>query len=224
MRGETELVLAGETMRLFADRALYWPARGRLLIADLHLGKGDILRAAGIPVPSGGTGHDLARLDALLRTTGASELWVLGDFLHGRRHARVEAAWRRLLAAHPDCVASVVAGNHDRALVADAVGVVFLPDDVRDGPFRFRHAPLEQADPGAGHVLCGHVHPVVRLPGLPGRHPALVLEARQTILPAFSAFTGGWLLHGGQRWIACAGGELVAHGHPAAAATPGGQA
>ena len=221
MPGAIDLLLAGEPMRLLADRALYWPARRRLLIADLHLGKGDIMRAAGIPVPSGGTGHDLARLDALLHGTGARELWVLGDFLHGRRHARVEAAWRGLLAAHPDCVASVVAGNHDRALVADAAGVVHLPDDVRDGPFRFRHLPLQTPDAAPGHVLCGHVHPVVRLPGLPGRHPALALDAHQAILPAFSAFTGGWLLPEEQAWIACASGELVGHGD-AAWRMPGG--
>lgn len=212
MPGAIDLLLAGEAMQLYPDRALYWPGRARLLIADLHLGKGGIMRAAGIPVPSGGTEHDLARLDALLRETGASELWVLGDFLHGPRHPRVEASWRALLAAHPRCVASVVAGNHDRALVADSAGIVHLPDDVRDGPFRFRHYPLEPGDPARGHVLCGHLHPVVRLPGLPGRHPALALHAHQTILPAFSAFTGGWLLSDTQAWIACAQGELAGNG------------
>lgn len=206
-----ELLVAGERLQLHADRALYWPARERLLIADLHLGKGGILRAAGIPVPSGGTGHDLRRLDALLRLTGARQLWVLGDFLHGRRHARAEADWRAMLAAHPDCVASVVAGNHDRSLAPDALGIIHLPDDVRDGPFRFRHVPLGRADAGAGHVLCGHVHPVVRIPGLPGRHPALLLEAGQAILPAFSAFTGGREPEPGSSWIACAGGVLVGH-------------
>lgn len=204
-----DLRLAGETMQLLADRALFWPARRRLLIADLHLGKGDIMRAAGIAVPSGGTRHDLERLHGLLDATGARELWVLGDFLHGRRHARVEAEWRALLAAHPGCVASVIAGNHDRALVADAAGVVHLPDDVRDGPFRFRHEPLDRPDPGGGLVLCGHVHPVARLPGLPGRHPALALAPWQAILPAFSAFTGGHLLPDSQPWIACAWGELA---------------
>ncbi|MGY0611162.1 ligase-associated DNA damage response endonuclease PdeM [Luteimonas sp. A501] len=213
-----DLRIAGEPMRLHAERALYWPARGRLLIADLHLGKGDILRAAGIPVPTGGTGHDLARLDALLRATAARELWVLGDFLHGRRHPRVEAAWRALLAAHPGVVASVVAGNHDRSLAPEAVGIVCLPDDVRDGPFRFRHVPVAgpDSDPAGfdratGYVICGHVHPVVRLPGLPGRHPALALEAHQAILPAFSAFTGGCELGPDRSWIACAGGALPGH-------------
>lgn len=206
-----DLLIASEPMRLLADRALYWPARRRLLIADLHLGKGDILRAAGIAVPSGGTSHDLARLGVLLRATGASQLWVLGDFLHGPRQPRVEAVWRAFLDAHPDCSCSVIAGNHDRALVADAAGVVHLPDDVADGPFRFRHMPVEAPDPDAGHVICGHVHPVVRLPGLPGRHPALALDPHQSILPAFSAFTGGWLLEADSSWIACARSELVGH-------------
>ena len=47
--------MRGERLQLHADRALYWPARGRLLIADLHLGKGDVFRRAGIAVPRGGT-------------------------------------------------------------------------------------------------------------------------------------------------------------------------
>ena len=210
-----ELTLAGEPMLALADRALYWPARARLLIADLHLGKGNVLRSAGIPVPSGGTRHDLARLDRLLDLTAARELWILGDFLHGPRHPDVEAGWRALLATHPRVAARVVAGNHDRALQAAALDLGLLPDDVSDGPFRFRHQPLAAADPGGAHVVCGHVHPVVRVPGLLGRYPAFQLAPTQTILPAFSAFTGGWRIdtapgRADPGWIACADGELVA--------------
>ena len=207
-----ELALAGEPVLVLADRALYWPARCRLLIADLHLGKGDILRAAGIAVPSGGTRHDLARLDRLLRRTGARELWVLGDFLHGARHPEVEQAWRDMRAAHQALAVAVVAGNHDRALQPGALRVELLPGDVTDGPFRFRHHPVDPGDAEGGHVVCGHVHPVVTLPGLPGRFPALLLEPGQTVLPAFSAFTGGCRVDApGRQWIACARGELVAH-------------
>ena len=57
-----EVVIAGEPMRLLADRALYWPARNRLLLADLHLGKADIFRRFGIALPSGGTRLDLSRI------------------------------------------------------------------------------------------------------------------------------------------------------------------
>jgi DNA ligase-associated metallophosphoesterase len=183
-----DLELAGEPVRLLADRALYWPARQRLLIADLHLGKGDTFRAAGIAVPTGGTAHDLARLAALLARTGARSLWILGDFLHARRNAAVDAAWRAFREAHGNVAFAVVPGNHDRAFDALAAGVERLPDGVVDWPFELRHAPLVR--PAARHVLCGHVHPVLRLPGA-GRHPLFWLRPEITVLPAFSAFTGG---------------------------------
>lgn len=184
-----DLAVAGEPVRLLADRALYWPARRRLLVADLHLGKGDTFRAAGIPVPTGGTARDLARLGALLAATGASSLWILGDFLHARRNPAVDNAWRAFRAAHAQVAVAVVPGNHDRALDAAAAGVVLVREGTREGPFVFRHAPPAVPD-ARGHVLCGHVHPVLRLPGA-GRHPLFWLRPHATILPAFSAFTGG---------------------------------
>lgn len=183
-----DLAIAGEPVRLFADRALYWPARGRLLIADLHLGKGDTFRTAGIAVPTGGTAHDLGRLAPLLARSGARSLWILGDFLHARRTAAVDAAWRDFRDAHRDVAVAVVPGNHDRALDPAAAGVERLPEGVVDGPFELRHAPSPGSS--AQHVLCGHVHPVLRLPGI-GRHPLFWMRPRITVLPAFSAFTGG---------------------------------
>ncbi|TYT26422.1 ligase-associated DNA damage response endonuclease PdeM [Luteimonas viscosa] len=184
-----DLTLAGEPVRLLADRALYWPARDRLLVADLHLGKGDTFRAAGIAVPSGGTAHDLARLDALLALTSASSLWILGDFLHARRHAAVDAAWRAFREAHREVAMAVVPGNHDRAFDADVAGVARAREGHVEPPFEFRHAPPHKLVPDR-HVLCGHVHPVLRLPPL-GRHPLFWLRPGITVLPAFSAFTGG---------------------------------
>ena len=47
--------LANEPMVLLGARALYWPARSRLIIADLHLGKSHVFRQAGIAVPRGAT-------------------------------------------------------------------------------------------------------------------------------------------------------------------------
>ncbi len=205
-----EREVAGEVLHFHADRALFWPSRQRLLIADLHLGKGDVMRAAGIAIPTGGTDHDLARLDGLLRRTRAGELWILGDFLHGRRSLAVEHAWRELVASHPGLKVSVVGGNHDRFLDPDAVQLALLPEDVREGPFRFRHHPRSASDDSRDHVLCGHLHPVVKLPGLPGRYPAFVLTRGEVMLPAFSAFTGGMRFDNpAQRWIACARGSLL---------------
>lgn len=182
-----QVQLAGEPVLLLADRALYWPARRRLVVADLHLGKGAVLRRAGIAVPSGGTRTDLLRLAGLLERTAAASLWILGDFLHGARSAGSDAAWRAFRQAHRQVAMAVVPGNHDRALDAGVAGVQLVADGTRDGPFEFRHAPGAS---GSGHVLCGHLHPVLKLPGLPA-HPLFWIGTAQTVLPAFSLFTGG---------------------------------
>ncbi len=207
--------IASEPMQLLADRALYWPARQRLIIADLHLGKGDTFRAAGISVPSGGTQHDLSRLTHLLRMTEATSLWILGDFLHARAFPQVDAAWRRFRAEHPDVTVTVVPGNHDRLLVAEDWGLQAQPALLHDAPFAFQHAPGTTANPG--HVICGHLHPVVRLRGL-GRSSVFWLARDQCVLPAFSAFTGGFLLPPTDAvdCVACDGQSLVPLGIGAA--------
>ena len=203
--------IAGEPEQLLADRALYWPARRRLLIADLHLGKGDTFRAAGISVPSGGTLHDLARLDRLLHATDARALWILGDFLHARHHAQVDAAWLAFRARHAGIDVTVVSGNHDRALDAGRLGIELIAGACSEGPLVLRHAPPHAGGSSAAHVVCGHLHPVARLPVV-GRVPVFWLSAAQTVLPAFSAFTGGQPLarNPGERLFACNGEAIVA--------------
>ena len=205
-----EVLLAGEPMRLLADRALYWPARRRLLLADLHLGKADTFRAAGIALPRGGTALDLARIAALVETTGAESLWVLGDMLHGRPDlSSWRSAWDAFRLRHPRLSIAVVDGNHDRALERAGLDVERLGDAIHDGPFVLRHAPGRHA---RGHVVCGHLHPVLKLPGQP-RTPAFWLQDGCTVLPAFSAFTGGHPLSlAGSRAVLCNGHDLVAVG------------
>lgn len=203
-----DLHLGGEPMRAYADRALFWPARERLLIADLHLGKADVFRAAGIALPRGGTAYDLARVAALVEASGARSVWVLGDLLHGRTDlSSWRDAWEAFRDRHPLLSVVVVDGNHDRALAGAGLDVERVGDVVADGPFVLRHAP--GTDP-RGHVLCGHVHPVLKLPGHP-RTPAFWQRAGCTVLPAFSAFTGGYALRlqTGESAILCNGEALV---------------
>lgn len=117
MGDSVQLQLAGETVELLGERALYRPAHRALLIADLHLGKADVFRRAGIGLPAGGTAHDLERLDALLAHRDVQALWILGDLLHG---PAPRAAWHRRWSAWREqhCALRVIAirGNHDRAL------------------------------------------------------------------------------------------------------------
>jgi DNA ligase-associated metallophosphoesterase len=209
MAERVPLMVAGEQVELHADRALCWPARRRLVVADLHLGKADTFRRAGIALPSGGTAHDLSRLDRLLQATGAQALWVLGDMLHGDPGPRRwRVGWDGFRDRWPQLDIVVVAGNHDRALHGAGLGVRIETGAVSDGPFVFRHDP---ADDPRGLVLCGHVHPVVRPPGIRRRFPAFVLGRRCGVLPAFSAFSGGCEVAAGAgcRRLACVDGAVL---------------
>jgi len=194
----TALRFSDEQFALYGERALHWPAADALLVADLHLGKGEVFRRAGIGVPRGGTAADLARLSALLAATGARRLLVLGDLLHGALHesAGWRSDWRAFRERHAHVRVDVLAGNHDRALRdADALenagmlGVRLLQDGTIERGIALCHEPI-QAPAGAAS-LCGHLHPAQRIDGL-GRLPAFWRRAgqRQLVLPAFSAFTG----------------------------------
>jgi DNA ligase-associated metallophosphoesterase len=210
-----DVVLAGETLRLYADRALYWPARRRLLVADLHLGKDDSFRAAGIALPSGGTRHDLERLSTLIEHSGAQALWFLGDLLHGRlidTHWRDD--WARFRARHAGLAMLLVEGNHDRAAARADLGIEHRRRAVEEAgsALVFAHAPQPAGLGEDQLVVCGHLHPVVRVPGFQGRFPAFTQMDHNFVLPAFSAFTGGWLIRHAQARYACMDGHLLAMG------------
>ena len=198
MAGHT-VCWAGETLVLLPERALWWPARHMLLIADLHLGKAATFRAAGQPVPAGTTQQNLARLDALIAQHAARHLVVLGDFLHAEQ-ARTPALlaaladWR---ARHAALAITLVRCNHDSHAgdpPAD-LGIALVDEPHLVGPFALCHHPQTHA---THFVLAGHVHPACLLFGA-GRDrlrlPCFVVEADQAgqaVLPAFGEFTGGW--------------------------------
>lgn len=209
MHDETRLQLGGEDVVLLGERALLVPAHGALLIADLHLGKADVFRRAGIALPSGGTLDDLERLQRLVRDTGCRQLWILGDVLHGPVHrAPWYSQWHAWRERNAQLRVHVVRGNHDRALSRATLGTGVHAQPARLGPFVLRHEP--EADP-AGHVLAGHLHPQVALPGIARRLPAFWLRAGVTVLPAFSRFTAGVVptLRAGERMVACVDGAAI---------------
>lgn len=189
--------LAGEQLWLLASKAIYWPARKMLVIADIHFGKAAAFRALGVPVPRGTTTQNLLALDTLLARYACEEIVFLGDFLHARAaHAAATVAamlaWR---ARHRDVRLTVVRGNHDAhagdPAAALCIRMVDEPHSV--GKLSFCHHP-DTAAPG--YVLAGHVHPVyhLRADGDGLRLPCFLLGPSHAILPAFGAFTGGHAL------------------------------
>jgi DNA ligase-associated metallophosphoesterase len=211
--------VAGEDVLLLPERALFWPRAATLVAADFHWGKAATFRAAGIPIPMGTTGDDLARLDAALLRTCARRLVVLGDLFHaraGRIATRTLAELRRWREDRAELEILLVRGNHDRH-AGDP------PEDLRINcvnapafvpPFVLRHEPAASAD---GYTLAGHVHPGVVLTG-PGlqreRLPCFWLTPRTAVLPAFGSFTGfGPVFHEPtDRIFVIAGDEVLAVG------------
>ena len=193
MSGQTVHV-AGESLLLLPEKAMYWPREKMLIIADIHFGKAAAFRALGVPVPRGTTSENLAGLDALVAAHGARQVVFLGDFLHARAaHASstqlAMLAWRQ---RHPELALMLVRGNHDLHAgdPAAALGIALVDEPHAIGPFAFCHHPGVDA-PGYG--LAGHIHPVyvlaTRFDAL--RLPCFVVGEQGLILPSFGAFTGG---------------------------------
>jgi len=188
------LAVAGETLMLLPEKAVYWPARQMLIIADIHFGKAASFRAQGIPVPRGTTTENLAGLDDLIERHGACHVMFLGDFLHARAaHAsstqQAMLAWRH---TRPDLQLTLVRGNHDKHAgdPAAALGIEMVDEPHTVGPFAFCHHPDIDTE---GYALAGHVHPAwvlaTRYDAL--RLPCFVVGAQRMILPSFGSFTGG---------------------------------
>lgn len=192
---DAEVRLGGEDVTLLAERALFWPRAGTLVVADLHWGKAATFRAAGIPVPVGATSDDLSRLDAALFRTCARRLVVLGDLFHakaGRIATQTLAELRRWRALRDELEIMLVRGNHDRH-AGDPPGDLrincvnapaFVP------PFVLRHEPAPSSE---GYTLAGHLHPGIVLTGRAlqrERLPCFWLTPRGAVLPAFGSFTG----------------------------------
>ena len=75
---------AGQQFHMLADRALFWPRHGALIVADLHLEKASWYAALGQPLPPYDSHDTLDRLAALAAETGARAIWCLGDSFHDR--------------------------------------------------------------------------------------------------------------------------------------------
>lgn len=189
------VMLEGEELWLLADKAVYWPARQCLMIADAHFGKASAYRSLGQPVPQGTTTENLQRLDRLLSALACTQVIFLGDFLHGPgSHASgTLGALRSWRALNPDLPMTLIRGNHDKRAgdPPEDLRIDVVAEPLLMGPFALQHEP--DAHP-SHHVLAGHVHPVYRLRGK-GRQslrlPCFMIGARVSLLPAFGAFTGG---------------------------------
>lgn len=195
--GSVEIDWHGTRLVLLPDRAAWMADAGILLVADVHLGKPASFRSMGVPVPEAVTGRDLERLSALLRTTRAGRLIVLGDLVHdaAATRARTRDAVRAWRDTWSGVGVDLIPGNHDRrADDCACLGVRVLGPELAIEGLRLTHEP-PAPDAEKRPTLCGHLHPVVSVG--PSRTPGRVrstcfwFAGGVGILPAFGSFTGG---------------------------------
>jgi DNA ligase-associated metallophosphoesterase len=187
---------ANVPLMLLPDSAVLINGEASVLVAaDLHLGKSAAFRAHGLPVPEGDTARDLSRLGKLVREHSPDHLVIAGDLFHADSGCTGE-----IIGAFMDFMEGIgipftlVSGNHDRKIKG-------LPESLTCAPHldisgvRIVHKPEDAAE-GMPN-LCGHIHPVVRIPDGKNtslRIPCFHLGGNILTLPAFGGFTGGHIV------------------------------
>ena len=184
---------------LLPQKAIYWPKRRTLLVADLHIGKSGHFRKHGIAVPDQVNQSNLTNLSQLLDTTSAEHLIILGDLFHSdiNKEWQQFVEWRK---KYEQLEVSLVIGNHD---ILDKKNyhksVINLFKKMTVDPFLLVH-DLNQIDSTTSqqeYILSGHIHPAVQLKGK-GRQamklPCYYFGQKYGILPAFGGFTGTYVI------------------------------
>jgi DNA ligase-associated metallophosphoesterase len=187
--------VAGEELLLLPEKAIYWPRKKIVLLADLHLGKAGHFRKAGIPVSAHVHRQDLQVLQNILQQWQVEEVIFLGDLFHSSLNSEwgLLESWMEL---QPEVQFTLIKGNHD--ILPETVyrhsKLRILEDKTVISPFLLTHHPPEAGcTDGPYYRLCGHVHPAIQLHG-PGKQaltlPCFYFGLHCAILPAFGKFTG----------------------------------
>jgi len=170
--------------------ALYAPAFGALLVADLHLEKGTSLARRGVHLPPYDTRESLNQLTAALAEVRPARLIFLGDSFHdGNARDRIDAGDLAVLRAITSSVETVwITGNHDPAPPQDIGGSIV--EEMALGPVMLRHEAgtlrAEEAE------ISGHLHPAatVHARGHRIRCRCFIANGQRMVMPAFGSYTG----------------------------------
>lgn len=186
------LELAGTSLHLLTEKAVWLPQTATLAIADLHLGKALHFRSEGLPLPAQAQDSDYQRLNSLLLRFLPERVLFLGDLFHSRYNSDWER-FSRFIASYPQTDFVLLRGNHDildPEMFRSSGLDVF--DELAEGNLIFSHEPLQQIDTGI-HNLCGHIHPGFLMTAGARqrlRLPCFFRRGPHFILPAFGSLTG----------------------------------
>jgi DNA ligase-associated metallophosphoesterase len=190
MSAALPITLAGEPVMLDSRRALYWPGGGVLALADVHLGKGALLRSR--DAAGRHTAADIEEIADLLDDYRPQRLIFCGNPVHPL--ARDNEAWldalRGLRQRYKDTHFEIALGNDDSGAQLPADLDISVAERITAPPFVFLHEPEELTE---GYGIAGHWHPVTVLRGMGDAlsQPVFWTRAGFAVLPAFGSFTGG---------------------------------
>lgn len=187
-----EVNVLNEQMKLFPQKALYWQKYRMLFLADLHLGKINHFRKAGIAVPHKANDRNLELLIEVIAHSNPERVICLGDLFHSYYNPEWEV-FGELVHHFAGISFELVMGNHD--IMSERQyerNGIWVHDELVIGPFLFTHHPLEEIS-GDLYNVAGHIHPGVNLRGRGKQSvtlPCFYFGERQALLPAFGTFTG----------------------------------
>lgn len=183
---------------VFRDRAVYLPAHGTLVLADLHLGKG---AASNVEWPVGERGDITDRFAALVQRFDPDEVVVAGDLLHSfsTLPRGVMGSVRELTSAAREAGARVLVtpGNHDAMLGEVWKGPT--AEEHRVGDYVVTHGHVEPEGDADCYVV-GHEHPTIEIEGK--RRPCYLRAedhyrgADLLVLPSFTRLAAGVVVNG----------------------------
>ncbi len=181
-------------IELLSEKALFLTGERILVVADLHFGKINHFRQAGMPVPQAANQENAETLIDLVNATSPQRVVFLGDLFHSHYNEEWEVLGQIVL-NFPGCSFELVRGNHDilstQQYERKGISVV---DHLVVGDWILTHEPMQAEEIPTGKInMAGHLHPGAHLEGR-GRQgitlPCFWFSKNQIILPAFGSFTG----------------------------------
>lgn len=188
------LVLPEYGIELLASKALLFSEERILVVADLHFGKVNTFRRAGLPVPPAAGTKTMETLIDLINVVRPSRMIFLGDLFHSHYNDEWEAVGQ-VIAHFSSCGFELVRGNHDIMSEQQYTrkGIKVIERELT-GPWILTHEPMELSKIPKGKInLAGHLHPGARLYGKGHQSvmlPCFWFTEKQVIVPAFGSLTG----------------------------------
>jgi uncharacterized protein len=188
-----DFLLNNEPITLLPEKALYLKKYSTLVVADLHFGKVNHFRKAGIAVPARANDKNSSNLIEAIQACKPERVVFLGDLFHSHYNEEWETVGQ-VVKHFATCAFELVLGNHDILNLHqyERHSIKVIENKLLLGQWLLTHEPVPNVEESF-YNLAGHIHPGIRLKGS-GRQslmlPCFYFGKNQGILPAFGSFTG----------------------------------